>query len=76
MTTWLVCINPNNSDYKRALKDLDYIEYYHIGNYEIGEIAYLYIPYTEKKIRYKAVVIANNLKYEQTVIDLYKNSVI
>ena len=74
MTTWLVCINPNLYDYISASNDLGIIEYYHIGNYEIGEIAYLYIPYTEKRIRYKAVVIANYLKYEETAKYLHKSS--
>ena len=76
MTTWLVCINPNIYDYKTAYeKTGGILEYYHWGNYEIGETVYLYIPCTDKAIRYKSVVIANNLKYEETAdywLYLYK----
>lgn len=66
MTTWLVSVNPRIYNYKVAIDECGYVECVQVGKYRIGETAYIYIGYTDRAIRYKTVVIEQDLSYEET----------
>ncbi|MDT9025678.1 HNH endonuclease [Rossellomorea yichunensis] len=66
---WLVPANPNEYDLERAFVQFEYLDWKRSFNYENGDILFLYVSGSVKKVRYKVEVIEGLVQMDDTVYD-------
>ena len=76
-TTWLICANPEKYDHDAAFADYGYIDWIKMGNYQIGDIVYIFASKNKAILKYKTIVDAQDMKYDETFSDdkYWRNSV-
>ena len=65
MTAWLISANPNMFNHDAAFRKCGYCDWIQFGNFEIGDTVYLYASKQCGYIKFKTVVIRNNMKFNQ-----------
>ncbi|MCA0149709.1 hypothetical protein LCD52_12990 [Rossellomorea vietnamensis] len=66
---WLVPANLNVYDLERAFVQFEYLDWKRSFNYENGDILFLYVSGSVKKIRYKVEVIEGLVQTDDTIYD-------
>ncbi len=66
---WLLPANSNKYDHHTALMESGYIDWHQQANFSVGDIVYIYCAQPTKMIKYKTVVTATGLKFNETVDD-------
>ena len=65
MTTWLISANANMYNHSAAFAKWGFVDWMQFANYEIGDTVYIYASKQEGIIRYKTVVIKNNMSIDE-----------
>lgn len=66
---WLVPANPNEYDLERAFTQYEYLDWKRSFNYENGDILFLYVSGSVKKVMYKVEVIEGLVQTDDTIYD-------
>jgi 5-methylcytosine-specific restriction enzyme A len=66
---WLVPANPNENDFERAFVQFEYLDWKRSFNYENGDILFLYVSGSVKKVRDKVEVIEGLVQTDDTIYD-------
>ncbi|OAT86061.1 hypothetical protein A6P54_17780 [Bacillus sp. MKU004] len=66
---WLVPANPKEYDLERAFSHFETLDWKRSFNYENGDILFLYVSGSVKKVRYKVEVIEGLVQTNDTIFD-------
>ena len=65
MTAWLISANPNMFNHSAAFAKWGFVDWMQFANYEVGDTVYIYASKQEGIIRYKTLVVKNNLSFDE-----------
>lgn len=66
---WLISANPSVYDHYSSFMENGYIDWHQTANYAIGDIVYIYSTAPVKMIRFKTVVVAIGMIFDETTDD-------
>lgn len=69
MESWIIPANENNYDCEASFAKNDYIDWRQNGNFNIGDIVYIYSTKPFQKIRYKTVVKKVSMDFSECTDD-------